>query len=256
MREGHDVKNLLLGAGKIYFDRLEDDILTGEVDLGDCSQLSTGAEVEVKQHFSSRDGTRGLLRETTTKTQINVSVTGHEFSAHNAAMIFVGAVGTLSQTLATVTAEPLTTKVKRGRYFPTVKREISSVVVKQGATTLVAGVDYSVDAKVGRIYFLPGGAAAEDTAATVDYSAAVIAGLDTVSLGTKPKVEGRLRYVSDPAAGPVVELILWKVFAKPNGETAWISDDYGNWQLSMSVLKDDAGHPDTPFGQVIYHGKR
>lgn len=255
MDEQHDITNLMLGAGVLFLDLLEDGVHTGEVDLGDVSELTTTPEVENREHYSSRTADRRLLRDVPIRTKLGLSATGHEFNRFNAALITAGKSDTLTQASATVTAEPLTAKVKKGRWFPTAKREISSVVVRQGATVLSPVNDYEVDTVSGRIRFLPGGAAVEDAAAEVDYSAAVIAGLDMVSVGAQPKKEGRIRYKSDPSAGPVVELILWRVSTRPDGALAFISDDYGNWSLNMTVQDDSANHPDHPYGQLIYLGE-
>lgn len=256
--EGSNALNLSIGSGVLRFDRLDNSgNRTGFVDLGQVEEFKTQPDMDFKEQYSSMTAARRLLRRVSTKTGGTVSITGKEFNPYNAALVQMGAVSELTQSTATVTDAALTSAVKLGRYFPTGKRNITVSSVKQGATTLVAGTDYTVDTVRGIIYFKPGGAATENSAATWSGSAAAItsgSGLNQVSIATVNKIEGYLHFIPDPTAGPVIEVVDMKISLEPQGEFGLITDDYGNWQLSAKILDDSANNAAFPYGRLVYGG--
>jgi hypothetical protein len=251
-----DPINLSLGAGVFYFDRFEGGVRTGERDLGNVSGAEFTSSVETIEKNSSRTAERRLLRKAVTKQAASLSITVDYLTSQNLSLFSQGEVRTLAQSAATVTGEALTAKVKKGRHFPTAKRQISAVVVKQGAVTLVAGTDYMVDARTGRIYFVPGGAAVEDTAATVDYAAALV-NLETVVGNVSGIIEGSLRFIGDPSAGPILEVEFYKVCIEPNGSIPLIQEnEWGGFQLNVTVLDNSAVTPNEPYYRILRHGAR
>jgi hypothetical protein len=87
---------------------------------------------------------------------------------------------------------------EKGKLYGTLKRNISSVAVKQGATTLLVGVDYEVfNAKRGVIRILPTSPSfLEGTAVTVDYTA------ETITAVSANAVAGRARREEREDRGP------------------------------------------------------
>lgn len=253
-----DPTNLLLGKGIIYFDRFDaTGLRTGELDLGNCEVFSVGITDENKEKYSSRDAAAGLLRRVNTRRDIPISIQGDEFNPENLALVQMGSLGTLTQASGSVTAEQISAAPVKGRWYPTVGRDISAVVVKQGVTTLALDTDYLVDAVSGRIYLVPSGAAVAGTPLTVDYAAAAITGLDTVAAGTASIIEGYIHFMGDPSAGPIMEAEYWRVSISVGGdEVGLITDDWGNWSLEAKVLADTVNHPTEPFGRTIFHGYR
>lgn len=247
-----DSKNLLLGRGAIYFDRFASGTTnkTGELHLGNCTALEISTTDELKEKYSSMDATSGLLKSVNTKRTVEVKLTGDEFSLENLALALMGDSGTLSQTSGTITGETITTSSKQGRWYPTAKRSISSVVVKVGVATKTAGTDYEVDGTTGRIKILSGGTITDGSTVTVDYSYAVVA-LNTIAGGKASTVEGYLRFIGDPTAGPKYEVEVWRVSVSPEGAVPFIQDDFGSWSLTLKALGDNANHPNEPYYRVI-----
>jgi hypothetical protein len=108
-----------------------------------------------------------------------------------------------------VTAEvlaPATVVGIKGKSYFTAKKNISAVVVKQGATTLTLTTDYTIDdATTGIITLTSTGAAADGTALTVDYSYAAIITANALPLvygATNTQIQGRLRFKSNNSTGP------------------------------------------------------
>ena len=131
---------------------------------------------------------------------------------------------------------------------------VDDVVVDDGTSQYVAGAiggsnNFTVDTEMGRL-FIPTTTAMTLTSLTVHYvlvdaNWSVINGLQTTA------IEGLLRYVSDNPEGPNMELRMWKVSLTPDGDTAFIGDDWSTMSFTGEILKDQAGHPATPYLEVI-----
>lgn len=244
--------NLLLGRGAIYFDRFAAGTTTrqGELHLGNCTSLELTTTDEVKELYSSMASTSPLLKSVPTKRTMELKLTGNEYSLENLALVLMGNTGTLTQTTGSVTAETITTSSKQGRWYPTAKRSISSLIVKVAAATKTLGTDYDQDLVTGRVKILPGGTITDGSTVTVDYSYATL-NLNTVIGGNASTVEGYLRFIGDPAAGPKYEVEVWRVSVAPDGPVQFIQDDFGNWSLTMKVLDDSANHASEPYYRVI-----
>ena len=128
------------------------------------------------------------------------------------------------------------------------------VVLVQDATdttTYTAGVDYELsetlkDGKIGRIHILEGGAISDGDTLHVTYGYAA-ANYTEIRAFRNTQVEGVLRFVSDNPAGTQQELQAWRCSLTPNGDTAMIGDDWATLQFSGELLKDEVGHPDSPY---------
>jgi hypothetical protein len=120
-----------------------------------------------------------------------------------------------------------------------------------GATTYTAGVDYSFnltlkDDKIGRI-FIPSGSAiteGESIKVTYDYQDYTYTELHAYK---ETQMEGTLRFVSDNPAGTQYELQVWRCSIAPAGDTSMIGEDWSTLEFTGEVLKDEVGHPDSPY---------
>lgn len=61
------------------------------------------------------------------------------------------------------------------------------------------------------------------------------------------QIEGLLRFVSDNPAGTQQELEIWRCSLTPSGDTAMIGDDWSTLGFVGEILKDEVGHPDSPY---------
>lgn len=253
---GQSPLHLMLGKGILYFDRFDaNGLRTGEVDLGNCESFTLGTADTKVTKYSSRDAAAGVLREVTIRRDVTCKITGNDFNQFNASLFLMGDEAELTQAAATVTAEAVTATPKKGRWYSLANRSVTGVEVKQGSTALEVETDYSIDSVRGRIYIRPESTAfVEDTPITADYTADEVK-LPTVRGSTQGNIEGFLRFVGDPTSGPITEVEVWRVSIQPEGESGYISDDWGNWQLTLKVLKDET-RPDNPWYHQIEHGNR
>jgi hypothetical protein len=247
-----DGSKLLLGRGKVFFDRFDaNGARQGERFLGNCSALEVTPTVEDIKKYSSAAAAGDLIASDVLRTTLALRVVADEFKKENLAMALFGDNATLSQTGASVTDESIQS-VKQGYYYPTVYRQISSVVVTSdpAGTTYVEGTDHSVDAVSGRIYIIPGGGISDDDDILVDYDYATVS-LNVTRGMTTRSVKGYLRFVGDPARGPKLELEIWRASIHADGAIGLISDEYANFTMTGDIESDATNHPNEPHYRLI-----
>jgi hypothetical protein len=233
----------------LYFDRFVAGSLTrqGEAHLGNVTKLELTTTDELKEKYSSMVSTSSLLKSVNVKRTVEAKLTADEFSLANIALALMGSEGTLTQTSGTATTETLTTSAKLGRWYPLAKRNVSAVLI----TGMVEGTDFSVDAVTGRVYLIPAGSIVEESAVTVaSYSYGTIDYKSIVGANSNV-IEGYLRFIGDPATGPLFELEIWHVQVTPDGAFGLITEDYGNFSLTLKVLDDSANHPTEPYYRLL-----
>lgn len=258
-----DTNDISLLRGIVRIDRHSGGLKTGYVDAGECGKFDMPAmEINEIKLFTARDGSGGLAKKTATRKVPKFEIEGYELNTFNLALQLFGLTGVLTQAASTATDLVLTPSVALGRSYFTAHRAISAVVVEQGATTLVANTDYTVDLANGRIYFLPSGDATEGEAATVSYSYGVVS-LETVSLGNVNAIDLSINYVGDSATGAKYNADIWHAQIVPSQGLSLIGDpnanEYGKWSISGEVLTDSAGlfggSAQYPFGRLVKIGQ-
>jgi hypothetical protein len=247
-------QRLLLGRGKLYFDRLNSTgARTGELFLGNCPAFEITPSPETIEKYSSATAAAGQIASDVIRQKLELRIQGDEFSKENLASALYGDTSTLAQTGSSVTAEEITAQMQ-DRFYPLVYRDVSSVVVTGtgGTPTYTEGTDYEVDATSGRIYIIEGGgiAASAPTDLEVDYDYGTIA-LDIVRGMNQTTIKGYVRFVGDPARGPSLEVEVWRASVRSDGAIGFISDEYGSWQLVGEVEDDSTNHPDDPHYRII-----
>jgi hypothetical protein len=249
-----DPNQLLLGRGKVYFDRF--DVAgqpTGLRFLGEADKVEINPSVTTKDYFTMAKAVSTKLAKNVVSQTHEIDVQLREYSPKNLAIALFGESIALVQVAAPAVAdEQLTAKAIPGYVYQTANRNISGVTAKTGATALVAGTDFEVlDAKLGLIHVLPGTTELDGTnPLSVSYAAAAIAATDgklQVQTGTVPKIEGKIVFVGDPANGPEMDAEVWRVRFEPSGALALITDDYGSIPLKGEVMDDSVNHPTQPL---------
>ena len=248
-----NVANYSLGKGIVYFDRLDaNGVSTGELDLGNAPVFSLTPSSEVLAHYESRSGIKDKDREVETSIGYMFKITIDEYAKENILLALRGdTMGYTSQSDGTVAAEGLTAHL--GRWVKLDKRKLltSGITIKNsgGTLTYAEGTDYEIDADVGRVMALSGGAISEGQVLLAAYTYQA-ASYPTISAGIRT-VEGKLRFVGDPTIGPAYEVEVWDVKLKCESEISLITDDWGKLEFSAEVLKDIANHPSNPWFNVI-----
>lgn len=135
----------------------------------------------------------------------------------------------------------------------TVDVTTSSVMVTDGEAAPVfytVGTDYTVDAVRGRIKIIDGGAivAADDIEVLYHNS---IAAYKKIKILSETTVEGRLRFIGDVPVGLDAELEIWRASLTPTGDTAMIGDDWSTLGFEGEILKDEVGHPESPYMNIL-----
>lgn len=213
--------------------------------VGNVSALSISIETSTLEHKESQSGQRAIDMRLTTETKANLSMTLESFSRQNLALAFRGD-GVLIAA-GSVTGYPTT--FRGGLVMPLGHVQVSAVVVKKGAATLVAksgsgNWDYDVNPAAGSILFNgDSGSRAtsglvEGDALTVDYAYAAQARIEAL---TQPAQERFLRFEGlntlDGNKPVVVEVPRFLV--DPAKEYALITgEEVAGFELAGSVLAD------------------
>ena len=168
-----------------------------------------------------------------------------------AGYIQVAATGTF-QNAETIT---VTTKTATLSAAPVFVPGVLKVTNTAGTTTYTAGTDYIVsttnkDDVIGRIWF-------PETSTIVDASDVKVTfgcvgyTYKVVRAFKETQVEGFLRFVSGNPAGGQRELKIWRVSLTPTGDTALIGEDWATLGFTGEILKDETGHPDSPYFDIV-----
>lgn len=249
--------NYTLGKGIVYFNRKKDSVYWGELDLGNCPEFSFNISLEKLEHFSSRGGLRAKDKEVISQISPGVTFTLDEISAENLALLSLGEIEEVTQAVATVTDEQPGGAYK-GKMLALANRNIdaASVTVNTAADVpLTEGVDWAVDtdlkdAEIGRVRFLSTYTGDEGDAVKISYTAPETI-YNKIKAISDTTIEGFLRFVSDNPVGTQQELQIWRVSLTPSGDTAMIGDDWATLSFAGEILKDEAGHPDSPYFDII-----
>jgi hypothetical protein len=250
--------NLLLGRGKVYFDRFDSSgNKTGLRFVGEAGKMELSPSVQTKERFTYAKNSSIKIAKNVTQQTHELNIELNEYTADNIALALLGDSVLLTQTTSSVVAEAIPWVAKNNRIYKTAKRLISAVIVKKAGTPGVLGTDFAVqDDKLGLVQIITGGVFADGDSLTVDYTAGAIAapGLGKVNAGTLATIDGYLAFVGDPANGPAYDGEFWRCRINPNGALALITDDYGAIPLQFEVLDDTANHPTEPLYRLIKRG--
>lgn len=251
MPEAVNGNNILLGRGKIYFDRFDAlGAKTGELFLGNCPTFEITPSPEEIKKYSSATKAADLIASDVLRTSLGLRIVGDEFSKENLAMALFGdtsvipaAAGTLSEYF---------TPVLQGRYYGLLHRPIISCAVMDYSSdpVYVLNVDYKVDMVSGRVYIIEGGGIADGTGIQVFYQwnhadIPIVRGMNQTS------VKGFLRFIGDPGRGPKYECLIWRASLRSDGAIGFISDEYASFTLTGDIESDATVHPDEPHFMLI-----
>jgi hypothetical protein len=252
----------MLGKGSVLLDLLDaNGLSTGLRHLGNCTKFELDVKDDEAELYQSINSVPSPIASTVKKRDVTLSITGTDFSSDHMSVVMMASGKTTVATGAVpvaVVAEPLAsaTAIKKGRFFRTAGRYLdpATIVVHQNAAALVAGTDYVVSDSVKGVIFFPTTSTVDDTkAVTIDYTQVASKSVDTVAAATVPVIKGRLVYLGDPSDGQKIDVDVWTVNLRPNGQLGLIADDYGNWTLDGIVLKDDVNHPASPYYLATFY---
>lgn len=239
-------KDLWLGAGKLFFNRLDKAGLpTGERPLGNAPEFTVTTTTEKKEKYSSMEAAKGLLESIVVKITNTAKTKLDYFSPANLALALMGEEGVFTQKAETGKNAKFT-KVTQGMFYNLGYKAVKNVVVG----THVAGPDYKVDAKTGRVEIIVGGGITDGSDIDVTFDTGDCA-MVKISGGVARKIEGYLHFVGDPTMGPAYEGEFWRVSITPDGDLGFISEDWGNIGLTIDIQNDSENHPDDPYYRLL-----
>jgi hypothetical protein len=243
------VKNYTLGAGKLFFDRFDEDgNTTGEFYIGNTTSLTYSVDEERQEHFSSDEAARERDASIVTRSDVTVGFTTDDIQPENMAMMMKGTAEVLAVAADPSVVENIT--VQRGRWYqlgvdaanPTGARLITLTSLTDDAGTPVAvpggngGVNYEVDLALGRLYIkedAPDVADGDILIATF----AIAASERTVILSAGEQVTGALRYIADNTTGTNNDVYFPQVEISPDGDYEFKSDDWSEMSFSGDSIK-------------------
>ena len=239
------MSNLVLGRGKVYFDRYADGTQnkTGERYMGATPSFSVSAETTDLDHFSSEEGTQVKDESVTLRVDYTGALTVEDMSGPNTSLFFFG-----SDEVATIAAasgeQDTFTAVQTFIYQlgmsdakPEGVSHVSNVTVTDvgAVTTFVLDTDYTVDLEAGYIQIIEGGGIANGTPIEVNYDVAAQTQERVIS-GTSA-VQGAMRFRSFNAVGGQRNFYMPKVTLRPNGEFSLKGDEWQNISFNVEILK-------------------
>jgi hypothetical protein len=237
-------QNYTLGRGRVYFSRFLPGTQTpaGYEYIGNTPEFSLTIESETLDHYSSDEG----IREKDDSVPLQVNRTGalttDNVSPANIALFFFGSEEIVT-TVAAASQTDTISDVRKGRIYqigqtasnPVGARGIDTVAVKNGATTYVAGTDYTVNLDTGMLEILPTGAIPADTDLTITYGVRASTRPRIIS-GSEP-VEGAMKYIAHNPKGADFDYTLPWVKVTPNGDYALKGDEWQTIPFNLEALK-------------------
>src|SRR5574343_981499 len=237
--------NYTLGRGEIWFAPFVAGTQTpkGERYFGNSPELGFTAEQENLDLYSSDRGVRIKDESVLLQLDYSGSFTTDNISPETLAIFFLGESMTTTVTSTPVVGEAvadvekgLTYQLGTSATYPAGVRKISAVIVKKGATTLVAGTDYTVDLTLARLTILTTSVTLTNgDDLTVDYT--IDASTRDRVISKSKTIEGSLRFVASNPSGKLQDYFMPWVKVTPNGDFPLIGEEWLKMSLNVEVLK-------------------
>ena len=207
----------------------------GFVPVGNVPALKISVATSSLEHKESHSGQRGTDLRLTTETKCSLSMTMENFIPENLALVSRGIVTQISNgTAANVTVLGYLGRIS---IFPHLR--VSAVVVKNGASTLSAGTDYTLNSEAGSIKLANTITGFTDgTALTVDYTYETQSVVDGLSTGAE-ELFMRFEGLNTAQEQKPVNVEVFKISTDPFKELDLIADGVQSFVLEGSVLADN-----------------
>jgi hypothetical protein len=244
-----------LGKGALFLDKLTTaGASTGFDFKQNVTALTLAADVTKVEQYSSTEASSPLIASAVTRVGYTLTATLAAYTLENLKAFLLGTSTVINQPAVANATKLFAGLSAKGKYFDLGAREVTNVRC-EGDTTelLVAGVDFIAESDSGLVQILPGARVADgsDLLFTFDAPALVI---DSVAIANDAAPVCHLLYLADDANqdgdSAKDRLEVWKAQTAPTGDLGLISDDYGTFQLTLSVLSDSNNHPNNPFGTL------
>jgi hypothetical protein len=228
------------GQGEIMIAEVRNGVPVGGFrKIGTADKFEISIDQTFDDIYETKTGSSFVEDHTVTKSTTKVTINMKKWSVENlVAALYGSSAG--AQIGGTVTAE--VQKGYNGSFMNLAHQNVSSVVLKVGATptTLVAGVDYVLDAKFGTVEFLAGSTLVTDDGVDVSaaYTYAAYAGKVESFTGAIKEYWVRLNGVNrvDPTAPVVVDC--YRVSLNMTKMMTFIDDKHSALPMEGMALLD------------------
>jgi hypothetical protein len=241
-------KNYTLGRGQLFFQKFDENgvAVGGQRYIGNTPEINLTSESESLDHFDSDAGVKEKDKSVLLSLNRTGSFITDQISPANLALFFLGSE-TITNVAAVTDATHAIADVLTGQRYqiganpsnPAGVRNVSGVTIVKGATPLVLGTDYTLDADSGGVTFLDSSATVndgDDVVVTYDLAASAH---NTVVTGASASINGSLFYKSNNPEGAQFDYFWPKVTLKPDGDFALKGDDWQQISFSFEILKKD-----------------
>lgn len=222
-----------LGAGDLYFNRVINGVSTGWVQVGNATKFEIKEASELKQRKSRQRSTYGqLLDSVAVKQPASLKIAMDDLNFDNLALAFMGSQSVISIGSGTVTDEVNT--ARKGKIIETVKDNIASVVVKNGAgsVTYIAGTDYEVtNARLGMVKILSTGSITDGATIKISYTYGTSTS-NMIEGGTSPTVITSLKLDGINFANQSSVIVdVWEAVVTPTSPVDFLAADFAGLEL-------------------------
>lgn len=231
-----NVDNYFIGKGIVSI------MLAGETswrDVGNVPEFELTPELDVLDHFSSREGNRKKDRSIVRETSVALRMIMEELTTKNMKMTLMGTPSAAAINLSTTA-----TWSNAGTALSAIASVTGLVIGRRyniSGTGIPAGTTFVFDGATGGTM---------DTAATAAGTAAAVTITGGVSLDlySLSEIVGKVRMVGTNDVGAKGTFELNNVSFKPSSAINPISDEWGQFEVTGEVLVDTYGK----FGQWYY----
>jgi hypothetical protein len=250
-------QNYTLGKGVLYFDKYDSSAGTyeGARDLGNSPEVSINIAPEKLEHFSSRGGLKVKDKSVVSEMNMKISFSLDEPNIENLAMMFMAEQEEVTQAAVTAGTKGIAS-VKQGRYYDLGARGITaesvSVETDPAGTPVVKteGTDFVIDYVRGRIFIPYTSTIVDADEIEVSFDAAEQTYTKLKAM-QETEIEGRLIFISDNPVGVNYDLTAHRASLTPSGDLSLIGEDWMNLSYEAEIMKDETGHPDSPYMDII-----
>jgi hypothetical protein len=233
-----------IGRGKVFFDVFTSGttVGTGERYLGNTPAFNLTTASENLDHFDADEGIKSKDKSVTLSLNRTGQITCDNIDPDNVALFFLAATAT--QVQAAATGKTSVFAVLHGdRWYqlgvttgnPSGDRDVASVSIPGGTVT----TDYTVDATLGRIYIVAGGALDGDLAITVTYNT-LAKSRKTIISSSSASVDGALRFIAYNPTGTNLDYYMPSVKLAPNGDYELKGDAWQQMSFTVEIQERDA----------------
>ena len=264
----YDKDYLVVGRGRLYFNRLRNGVFEGERYLGNTPELSLSSSTDKLDHFSSDHGFKDKDKSVNIENSRSGSFATDIISPANIALWFGGSVASTIFSAQNDVFEKVNNgaKVTKGRIYQlgvtkatpqgqggvdgtsfTIGYADANTSISNGGGDIssISGVkvlstaNYELNADTGQLYI-------EEDAPDLNGEVQIVvkynrkASSGNVMVSSDNTIEGSLRFVSDNPTGTQKNYFIPKVSISPDGDYSLKGDDWQQMSFTFDVLKRDA----------------